>query len=419
MIQTQTRDRRAFSIKIPRLLDLNLLILVIFLLRGTSNNIEMYLRWGLSFLWLLLAYINNPRVFVRTISKKHIIGLLAYIILKTICNIICANSVSTAIGGSISMIPFYIGIVAADYYDNEDNDAGNVIKIFLVLYIYYCIKAIAFYIQNPNAARMFYMYRSSVAIGSGYGLAFAAAIVGAYCVGILKYHYRSDAFWNSKAFVIFVLVISIIVCISVRSTITILAMIIGMLVNAFMTISQNEKRNRKKILSLFLILLFVLLLYANKDLIANWLISLDNNTNPVNQRLAVIGRYILYQQESIAISGRVNVYMQSIEAFLRNPIFGAFISTPYESLSLIGNHSSLLDELGRYGIFIGVLHLGIYTTYIKSTNFAKRNSAYGAYISLLLIALFDPISQSSASITIFFLVVLLDRYFEKQSLINN
>ena len=102
------------------------------------------------------------------------------------------------------------------------------------------------------------------------------------------------------------------------------------------------------------------------------------------------------------------MYLQSIQSFFKHPIIGAAIETTYYGLKLIGDHSTILDEFARYGFLLGFFNLYIFIKPYMRLYFSNSGRAFGAAITLILISIFNPITQSTATAIIFLYIGMIE-----------
>ena len=376
-------------------------LLFILVLRGSTNSIEIYLKIALAFLWFVFALLENKYAFMNMMNSKIIVAIVVYLLIRTIISVFISDSIITPINYSLSLVVYFIGIFMMCYYNNRNISVCKLVNILLIIYLWYAIKATIFYLQNPEAARVFSDYQDSVTIGEGYGIAFGAAFLSVFVFALLLNDSKSKKI--QKAQYILVIVVGIIVCMLVQSSIIIYALVLGLCVDFI--IYKCRKSNASAVGVIFIIIVIFVLFFLYKTDFYELLIRLNISfKNAITDRLAVLARYALYKTESDALTGRVDVYFESIRMFFQHPIIGAASEYSYSELYQIGNHSTILDVFGRYGFVAGVMNVYIYIKYVNDLYLSKHYASKGCLVCLMFMAVLDPITQASAAALIFLLV---------------
>ncbi|WP_300453195.1 hypothetical protein [Fusobacterium sp.] len=394
-----------------------LLLLFIFLMRGVSTTIETFYKIGLSFLWIVFATYEKKDKMKKTLSTKLSIFVMLFILLKLVINLFISDNFSEPINSAISSLSFYVGIFVVQYYyfryccENNKNNISKVRDLVIgltMIYIFYCIKAIIFYRENPGAGRIFKEFQNRIAIGNGYGLAFGAAVLASYSIGIYMLINSYRKIKRIKIILIILILLSSLICFYIQSSIVIYSMLIGTTFNLFFARKIISLKKNFFLLIIFLFLSFIII--VNKENILEFILSIVNQLerNAVIDRIKVVLNYFLYGTQSIAISGRKFVYLQSIQSFFKHPIIGAAIETTYYGLKLIGDHSTILDEFARYGFLLGFFNLYIFIKPYMRLYFSNSGRAFGAAITLILISIFNPITQSTATAIIFLYIGMIE-----------
>lgn len=391
-----------------------LLLLFVFLMRGASSRVDLIARVGFTYLWFAVAAIEDKMVMMKMLSTKLSICTITYIFIKLLINMCISNNISEPINSAITSFSFYVGIFAVQYYYFKYKNGKNIWKMnsliawMTLIFIYYCLKSIKFYIDNPGAGRVFKEVQDLAAVGNGYGIAFGAAVAASYFAGIYMVIRKEKSQKKISLGLLFLTILGITVCFYIQSSIVIYSAIIGVIFNIVFA-RKNVDVTKSVITFIFLSVILGIIVSHKEEIIYSVLTWVNNmERNAVIDRVNVIGNYILYGTKSVAITGRQAVYIQSIENFLRNPIFGASTHTTYHEMRLIGDHSTFLDDFGRFGILLGILNVYVFLKPFKQHYFSRSKHAYGAVITLILIAIFDPITQSTATAIIFMYVCMIE-----------
>lgn len=126
-------------------------------------------------------------------------------------------------------------------------------------------------------------------------------------------------------------------------------------------VSGKTKRGRSLIgLILFLSLIFIVTIYFFKEELTNLLYSIIPNERLSTRLVTLINPESQFAEVSV-VQGRTNLYVLSIETWLKNPfnfLFGVgdFRVSENATATGVGQHADLLDTLARYGL-VGALLL--------------------------------------------------------------
>ena len=89
------------------------------------------------------------------------------------------------------------------------------------------------------------------------------------------------------------------------------------------------------------------------------------NNETISERLHSISTSIAYGMASGNLASRADVYMSSLNTFLKHP-FGVGPEYTYSTFENgIGYHSQFLDDLARYGIFGIIFYIAFFIGYYK------------------------------------------------------
>ena len=398
--------------KKTRISVLILYVLLFIMMRGSYVESEAYAIIAVEVLWFALAIIESPNVFINTLRNKQVFFLTLFLLYWFFLVMFNDGAVS-ALTSVLSKTTVYIGVYMYWYYckvlqDEEKRKATNVV---LVIWSFYCIKASVFYLQHEYAARTIAqnkMFYGNVAIGNPYALAYGSALIFIMLFNILiKRKYEK----KRLPFILTVTVITLLCIILTQSTITMLAVILGVIISLIYRKQEMTTRRKSNIATIFVCICFLILI-LNLEWVGKSLSALGSGMNSVyGRRIAAIGMSLLGDTSQKLVMGRNELYIQSIEAYLKHPIIGNIVFN-YSSSGSIGGHSELLDTLATFGGIVGSMLLYIM---MKPLSIIRRNSrvlrSIGLSAAFLVMFTLNPFHSQESNFVLFFILPLVSSLF--------
>ncbi len=417
MHQSISKEKNLFAQNGKSNFDISMgffLIFFVLLMRGLES--EMYLTFAFMLMWAYIAFLTDIGSFSNALKNKNMIFVYIYLIYVFIISFILEGIV-TSIGFILSQLSIFVGIFMFNYYKSKYSIKGfkRLLGIVLIIWVYYCIKALIFYSRNPNAARQIISGNGdefgAITIGEGYGLAFGCAILGVYLFSLIKV----TQFKNNKGVNIIAVLVTVIcffISLKTGSTITLLAMIAGLIFSVYFNIGLKRSKPNKNssiriIISNISILSLLLLLAVNLKTLGQWLISLSSlfSSDLLASRIEQIGIKLLTGSSEGTLGARELLYNKSINTFLDNPLFGTSIEYGLRMNPLLGGHSELFDNIARLGLIGIVPFLLIFFVFIKNERKSYNNYTSGAYIiTLLIMFILNPFNFPQAHFVLFFII---------------
>lgn len=227
----------------------------------------------------------------------------------------------------------------------------------------------------------------SVLTGAGsYSFIYACVIL----LPILYMIYKSKI--NRKLTLLSLLLIPFIIIVVLKASYTIAILVILTMISVIILWNLRIKKATK----IFIILAVATLIFYNTASMGSILMQISNELEigPLQERLIELSYYFQGQtlSNTADLSMRKIVYMNSIDAFIHNPIFGrAFL--PFDTNYNIGGHSFLLDIMGKYGIF-SLTYFMFFFKVFKAQRGNEKNHKYYCitWVTFILLSLFNPIS---------------------------
>jgi O-antigen ligase len=166
---------------------------------------------------------------------------------------------------------------------------------------------------------------------------------------------------------------------------------------------------RKKMTSAkFVGLTFILLLITPLILTAAFKILIEYSSSIyASSKLEGLTAVIADGENVSDVTSRSDLIRLSINSFLENPIFGAGAWYSDGTINKIGQHSQILDELGRYGLF-GFIALFTFVNRVFS-KLLRYNSSIAFYENLAIpsFTIFFALSFLNPVVTIAILYSIL------------
>ena len=136
----------------------------------------------------------------------------------------------------------------------------------------------------------------------------------------------------------------------------------------------------------------------------------------LSERIIQLGQLMTFTlQGDSELSDRFSKILESIKTFINNPVFGVggYYTTTNMALYEIGGHSTLSDDLARYGLFVGLISsFGFLNFVIFINKKAKIRMHFLFSILLVLLGIINPIHYCTLLIYPFCIVPLMVSFFE-------
>lgn len=289
------------------------------------------------------------------------------------------------------------------------------LKSFFFVLVCFCIIATGYYIANPGFARELSSVEEQMAIGGGYFLAYAAAIL---CVYIFSKMLNGRI--EKKISYVLLCILFVCVVYLTQSSITTMAMFMGIII-ALVTKGRETSGNLMEdiikfgFIGICAIIVLSVIVY-NKYVIAEWILEFveGKDTNILYSRIEEIVNSFVYGKNTGHYDRRSGTLTDSIEVIKRYPLFGVgykygnvFDQGRYWGL---GDHSEILDALARYGIFGGFLWLYPYFRTIK--HILRKN--LGTAVTVLLLMYFNPFMSFHSNAVMFLFIPLFEELLRRK-----
>jgi hypothetical protein len=134
--------------------------------------------------WMLIAIVEDMPAFNKAINNRTVGWVVLFLFYYFFTSIVHGDIIYT-----LEYIAKYILLFACvlqfKYYKARNNpvELSFIVVCTLAVWVFFSIKAIAFYIAVPSAARTlasdFYAF-DNIAIGGGYAIAFGSAVLCVY-----------------------------------------------------------------------------------------------------------------------------------------------------------------------------------------------------------------------------------------------
>lgn len=188
-------------------------------------------------------------------------------------------------------------------------------------------------------------------------------------------------------------------------------LIVGILLSLFI----NQKRTYLIVLSLLIlsIVLYPLIFY-----ILIFILDFIKDRTPSIMTQIKINNIIdvLRGNSDIStISIRLELILNSIKSFFSAPLAG--VGAYYHNSSIIGNHSQIIDDLGRYGV-IGTIPILAFIISVPAKvikrikNRLIRKGYLYSFLLFLILSLFNPTQSYGIMFSVFFVLPIVTRFYE-------
>lgn len=400
------------------------LIYATYYISGYSSRNHNYVIIGLFAIWIFMALIEDIKSFDMALKNKTVIWCVLFVFYYFFTSLAYGDIVNT-----MEYIARYIMLFACVFqykYYTARNRVGELKLVAvstLIVWVFFAIKAIAFYISVPSAARIlasdFYAF-DNVAIGGGYAIAFGSAIL---CVFLFEQLINKRVFKNSLKLLFFAYVIVLFyLLIKTESTLTLIACSVGMIISVTKKMWRHDgKNNNLKIL--FLTILYISIFIAvlvNFQEIGEWIVEVTKGgvDNVITRRFNRIGEKMAYSATGLTRSNYVDerwgYVVQSWNTFCNNPIIGIGLKSGNIFSNLqsngFGAHSAVFDLLAQHGILGSIPFIMFFITGLRK----ECKVRYNSYIAtLLFMAVVNPLEYFHVYVAIFTLIPIIDILIER------
>lgn len=296
---------------------------------------------------------------------------------------------------------FFVGIFINHYYMYYKKDYKTLGKIVTFTIFFIFIGSIQTYselLKNPLASRILgtagtlyetekIAFNQSGVGGYGYIYACSFFFIGLLFLLLLNYQNISKTMKVIIPISMFCLVLMII---EAAYAIALMLLVSGIILALMI---KSKKRA-----AILMILFILFLLFIPSNLIGEFFIYIANIFSDnfiINEKFTDLGMSLLLDSQGSQTSTRINLYVTSLNTFIRQPIFGIY-GPMGNDFATVGAHSSWFDLLAYYGLFSGIpLGLIFYYNFKKHLNFYKENKYYGylivIFFLLIILGIINPV----------------------------
>lgn len=395
---------------------IDLLSIIYFLIAISATGSTM-VEAMVSVLLLVVIIINqNWKLKLSHPASKF---LLVFLLLVSAEIMISGNIPFAYLLSRLSMfMPIFIFI----YYKDSPKSKK---MLCIVLGIWLAVSVRATYLMGTGkmAARYIaaHVQEAKPFSGGGYALAIALALLGVFLLDLYLWGKSKKVYHLVFCILLFAVVIL------TQSTITVIAMIIGVFSSVcfrLFSISTLKGITRRHIVGLVLLFCVCVGFYLLKDHFGQALISyaLPHNDN-FSRRLVELGHLLsgsgVMSAETSDSADRVMRMLSSLQSFLEYPILGItrVVGTNHylQAAYGVGSHGELFDSLARFGLVAGIPYLGIFLSGIAyERSLQTLKIGFGYIITFVFLITFNPFLYSSVNCVLFFVIPLIITLREQQ-----
>lgn len=401
MMKTERLGRKVNTV-------LLLFTVVCFLQLSGLKGVANYISAGIMCLIAVLSLkMSNGKVHIETVC---IIIFLIFYVLTSILYGSISYCLTYSINYFLMLSPAMMFPVFAKMINDSETLSGkDVLRPILVSWFIMTIISIAFYIQNPSAARVLAANGdaySGTLIG-GYPLAYGSGLL---CVAFFGYGLKEGHDKNKRLLILLSCAILFALVYLTESTLTTFATIVGV---AVALITNTRSRGKRKALHYVAVvgLLCVLALYIyvkSKNNIPNIVAWLNSKSDVLlYRRVRELFNSFFLNEKSRHYSERTGLVSESLKLFVESPLIGhgykyGNIFSQGKAYG-IGNHSEFFDCLAKFGL-IGSMPL--FSLYFNSLRKSVKYN-YGLLASFIMMISFNPFITFASSVAVFLIVPLM------------
>jgi hypothetical protein len=403
------------------------LIYASYYISGYSSQLHNYVLIALFAVWTFMAIAEDINSFNKAFNNKTVVWVILFLFYYFFTSIVYGDIINT-----MEYIAKYILLFACvfqfKYYKARNNprELKFIVICTLMVWAFFAIKAIAFYIAVPSAARTlasdFYAF-DNIAIGGGYAIAFGSAIL---CVYLFERFINRNIAKRSLKFVFFAFVIILFyLLIKTESTLTLISCAVGMVLSIIRKMWRNDgaRNDLNKLITTILLVSVSLVVLLNIQEIGEWIIEItkdgiDNTIvrrfNRVGQKMAYSGTGSTYENY---VDERFGYVAQSWNTFLKNPIIGVGFKSGNIFSNLenngLGMHSAICDLLAQHGILGSVPFIMFFIKGLKKECWVYNNTYI---VTMLFMVVVNPFEYFHAYIAMFTLIPMIDILIDRSNI---
>lgn len=303
------------------------------------------------------------------------------------------------------MLPIFLQMRSAA----EAKSVKEILRPLLIIWFVMVIISIAFYLQNPSAARVLAANGDAYAgtLIGGYQLAYGSGLL---CVAFFGYGLKEVKEKKKRLGILLGCVVLFALVYLTESTLTTFATLVGIAV----TILTNTRSSGKQKTVHYIVLasvLCILMLYLyikienNISAIAAWLNAKSDIL--IYRRVRELFNSFFLNEKSRHYSERTGLVSESLKLFIESPLIGH--GYKYGNIFSIGkaygigNHSEFFDCLAKFGLMGSLPLFSLYFNGLKK--YVKYN--YGFLASFMMMILLNPFITFASSVVVFLIVPLM------------
>ena len=366
---------------------------------------------GVSIIWIVFALIANWNAFAKAITDKVVVASLVFPIVMLINSVFREDIVFE----KRCILDVVCILIGRYYYFSRDYKKSTFLVNIMMAYLMIISIVTVFQLRtNSNIARLMasdltasYATPFTGGYGSVYCLVFL--LIALFGVVVLRWEKRK----NITRFIPLLAAYAFFI-LRAQYVMAVLITFVGFLLVFF---NQNKKATA---VTIFLFFLALIVYFFSGFHISNLLFRIAENfpvTSFFHTRLIQLGNLMKsVSNGSIANVGqgkwiRFEIYKTTFDAFIKNPLWGI----GNQNISEIGNHSSILDLFGGFGLLSGsvILLSKLYMLLKIKIASGNRYRYVQSIISglFVLFMLINNADRNEFTLVIFGLIPLLLDYY--------
>lgn len=333
--------------------------------RATSRFLTTYFYMAI----IVSAFLFTLFVCKLGDIKEYIVLILPFII-YAILSMMISPEKNIVIAIYDALVVYVIPVGIGFYLTKNPFNAKTFAVVIVVAFTITCLTTIIGCIRNPEAARELASTKTS---DDASKVSYDWQNIGGYSFvysAVLFYPFVILGFKTKKLNIIFVLIFTALAIALALYTEYTFALMLLLLSSLLFFIRKNISIKKFLLLMIVAFLAAYFLRYAVAALLTYIGNMLGNEMMTEKMTALFLGNEAMEQLDD----PRDVLYLMSIETFLKNPIFGTYLSGGKG----MGGHSHILDTLAQMGAVGGALliwmYSGIYKTFYKL--FTKKTGGY-------------------------------------------
>jgi len=357
--------------------------------------------WALCVLgWIFAVFLYRPWYLLYPNKYRFIVYI--YVIYTIVISYVAGNGNIGNRFFELSQLPIFFLAFENNRLLGRNKDNLKILKWLLPFVLFTCFQTLNAYRVNPYISRAL---KSSKDLGTDYmsqgvgGYEFIYFLIFIVCILLFSFKSFLPEKRRKLAYAFFVVIL---VAFSINIFLSNFSTALFLLVLMFTLRFFGKQINLIKLILTIFVSIFI---YLVIDVVALFLIDLylSNFEGSINaSRILELKGFFGNQAAGISLDARFSAFIESIETFYKNPVFGIIIAplamNSYGEVIGFGQHSQILDTFALFGVAIGLIQIYVYFNpflkRVKIGSYSYNMMTITMMIVFLVVSTFNNVTPS-------------------------